>query len=87
MDELPNTLNSLRLTGIGGLECHYPWHNDEFTSICVDFCKENDLCITCGGDGHGEYGRQEMIDWFGVDYYIGVKKVDVSLLDLKDIFL
>ena len=45
--------------GIGGIECYYPSHSEDVTSICVDFCKKNDLRITCGCDCHGDYDKSD----------------------------
>ncbi|MCL2420829.1 MAG: PHP domain-containing protein [Defluviitaleaceae bacterium] len=79
--ELPDKFQKLLAAGVGGLECYYPAHNESFTAKCVDFCKANDLCITCGCDGHGDFAQ----DIRGVFCDIGVLKTDVSLLNLKGI--
>jgi len=77
-ETLLSKLTALKACGIEGIECYYPWHTEAFTRICVDFCCDNHLYITCGGDGHGEFGR--FID--GVEYYLGVMDVDSEQLSL-----
>ena len=67
--------------GIGGLECYYPVHDEGFTAKCVEFCKEHNLCITCGCDSHGNFAQ----DIRGVFCDIGVIKPEISLLNLKGI--
>ena len=80
-DELIGKLGKLITKGIGGVECFYPVHNESFTVKCVDFCKINSLCITCGCDGHGDFAQNVR----GVFCDIGVLKIDVSLLSLEGI--
>ncbi len=70
----------LRL-GLGGIECYYPGHNAAFTEACADFCRENGICITCGGDGHGDFLREVN----GILYEIGTMRVDMALLNLRGI--
>jgi len=84
-DDLSTILESIKSTEIGGIECYYPWNTDDVTEICIDFCKQNNLCITCGCDGHGDENKKYMFDLFGVDYDIGSKKVPISLLNLRGI--
>ncbi len=67
--------------GLGGIECYYPAHNAALTQACVDFCHENGLCITCGGDGHGDFLREVN----GIVYEIGTMRIDMDLLDLRGI--
>ena len=56
-NELTEKVAKLVHAGIGGVECYYPVHNESFTDRCVDLCKANSLCITCGCDGHGEFAQ------------------------------
>jgi hypothetical protein len=77
-DTLHEKLQKLLSDGIGGIECYYPWHNKAFTNQCVDFCKRNNLYITCGCDGHGDFVKVVM----GCEYDIAVMKVDTALLRL-----
>ena len=65
--------------GIGGIECYYPPHSRDITNICVDFCKRNDLCITCGCDCHGDNDKSE-------GFTIGALDVSLEMLDLKGIW-
>ena len=76
--DLSSALEELKAAGIGGLECCYPRHDGLFTRLCSDFCRANELCITCGGDSHGTFSDPI----FG----IGVMKVDSALLDLEGIY-
>lgn len=48
-------LDAVLARGIGGVECYYPSHSAEVTGICLDFCRQNGLCITAGSDCHGSY--------------------------------
>ena len=64
--------------GIEGIECYYPSNPKEFTSICVDFCKNNDLRITGGCDCHGDYNVSE-------GFTIGALDISLEMLDLKGI--
>jgi hypothetical protein len=80
-DILTDRFNRLLNDGIGGLECYHPWHDGVFTEICVNFCRENDLNITCGCDGHGDFVKVVM----GCTYDIGVMKTQTGLLNLKGI--
>jgi predicted metal-dependent phosphoesterase TrpH len=72
-------LTDLLRNGIAGIECYYPSHTEELTKRCVDFCVANDLLITCGGDGHGEFCKIV----HDVEYGIGILRVDSSRLNLK----
>ena len=78
-DELDNILTDIWQSGIAGIECYYPSHTNEFTNRCVSFCKNHDLLITCGGDGHGNFCN--LVD--GIEYDIGIMKVDSEKLNLK----
>ncbi|MCL2421323.1 MAG: PHP domain-containing protein [Defluviitaleaceae bacterium] len=77
-DKYIDILSEFKAHGIGGIECYYPSHTKEFTDICVDFCKKNDLRITCGSDCHGELDKSE-------GYTIGALDVSLDMLDLKGI--
>jgi len=79
VDEIEEKLTNVLPTGISGLECYHPspGHTDAVVAKCVEFCKAHDLCITCGGDCHGDFAQS----YRG----IGVMKIDSSLLNLKGI--
>jgi len=77
-DGFVNVLKELKAFGIGGVECYYPSHSKECTDICVDFCKKNDLRITCGCDCHGDFDKSE-------GFSIGALDVSLDMLDLKGI--
>ena len=62
--------------GIDGFECYYPHHTDEITEFYVKFCREHDLIITAGSDEHGGFNGEED--------YIGVIKIKIEQLNLKD---
>ncbi|MCL2351861.1 MAG: PHP domain-containing protein [Firmicutes bacterium] len=70
-------LAELKALGVEGFECHYPLHSADFTRMCVDFCLENNMYITCGGDCHGEFARYSA----EADRYLGV--MDVDMKDLR----
>lgn len=80
-DELRGVLRDLRDKGIDGVECYYPANSIEMTETCVEFCKENDMLITAGSDGHGEFAAVSK----GVEYYIGATNTKLELLNLKDL--
>lgn len=73
-----NILKELKELGIEGIECYYPSHSKDFTNICVDFCKNNDLRITGGCDCHGDFDKSE-------GYSIGAIDISLEMLDLKGI--
>ena len=73
-ESVPAKFTALKALGLEGVECHYPAHSPEFTRICVDFCENNDMYITCGSDCHGEF--------FGQKFKIGAMDVDMSNLRL-----
>ena len=72
------SLNYAKECGIGGIECYYPSHPKDVINICVDFCKKNDLRITCGCDCHGDYDKSE-------GFEIGALDISLEMLDLKGI--
>ncbi|MDR0326249.1 MAG: PHP domain-containing protein [Oscillospiraceae bacterium] len=75
--DFPDILSKLKSCGIEGVECYHPDHTAEMTDACLDFCRRNDMRITCGGDGHGCFLDER--------YDIGVLKVDMNDLDLRGI--
>jgi len=81
LEELEEKLSLLLPVGIGGIECFHPGprHTDEFNAKCVEFCKAHNLCITCGGDSHGDFAQS----WRG----IGCLKIDSSQLNLTGILV
>ena len=68
--------------GIDGIECYYPSHSAEITRLCVDFCENHHLNITCGSDSHGDFAR--VIE--GITYKFGAASRPVSDLQLRGIF-
>lgn len=80
-EKLREVLKDLKNKGVNGVECYYPANSKEMTETCVEFCKENDMLITAGSDGHGEFAAVSK----GIEYYIGATNTDIKLLNLKDI--
>lgn len=80
-DNFTEILAELKNNGAEGIECYYPPQVGRFRDICVDFCRKNDMRITCGGDCHGVFSRI----YEGILYDIGVVKVDSGELDLRGI--
>ncbi len=61
-EEDPSELfNSMKLTGIDGIECFYPIHSERFTAMCLEFCSKNAMYITAGSDCHGNFGNTNPI--------------------------
>lgn len=79
-DKLREILRDLKIKGLNGVECYYPANSKEMTEICVEFCIENDMLITAGSDGHGEFAAVSK----GIEYYIGATNTELKLLNLKD---
>lgn len=71
-EEIIEKLNKFKAMGIDGVEGYYPANSDLMTETCVEFCKENDMIVTCGSDGHGDFAAVSK----GIEYYIGAMKVD-----------
>lgn len=78
-DEIKAELNKFKAMGIDGVECYYPANNEVMTEACVEFCEENNMIITCGSDGHGDFAAVSK----GIEYYIGAMKVDSSKLNIE----
>lgn len=78
-EKLINELTDLKSRGIDGIECYYPSNGEELTYICVEFCKKNDMIITAGSDGHGEFTKTIK----DIEYYIGAVKASSKDLNLK----
>ena len=84
LDMTPNfeeILTDIKNCGVEGIECYYPVHTEKFRDICIDFCRRNNMRITCGGDGHGIFAA--VFD--DIFYDIGIVKADINKLDLKGI--
>lgn len=47
------SLEELAAFPFDGFECYYPKHTEEYAKVLTDFCKANNLLITCGSDDHG----------------------------------
>ena len=67
--------------GIDGFECYYPSHTDRITEYLVELCYDLDLMITTGGDEHGGFNNFSG----GCVYNIGVLKVDIDQLNLREL--
>ena len=78
-EEILSKLEILKELGIDGVECYYPANSDLMTETCLEFCKENNMIITAGSDGHGDFGAVSK----GVEYYIGAINKDSSLLNIE----
>lgn len=74
-DELQEAVDS----GVMGIECFYPSHDEKVTRCCLDFCKARNILITAGSDEHGSFNR--IID--GVVYEMGEIMADTEQLNLK----
>ena len=77
-DAFVRCLDEVAECGIGGIECYYPSHSDDFTKLCVEFCKRNDLRITGGCDCHGDFDKSE-------GYTIGALDISLEMLGLRGI--
>ena len=71
-EEILEKLEILKGLGIDGVECYYPANSELMTETCVEFCENNDLLITAGSDGHGDFGAVSK----GIEYYIGAINKD-----------
>lgn len=78
-DELIKVLEDLKSKGIDGIECYYPSNGEELTKTCVEFCNKNNMIITAGSDGHGEFTKTIK----NIDYYIGAVRAHINDLNLK----
>ena len=78
-EEIVEKLEILKELGIDGVECYYPANSYLMTETCLEFCKENNMIITAGSDGHGDFGAVSK----GVEYYIGAINKDSSLLNIE----
>ena len=78
-EEIIEKLEILKGLGVDGIECYYPANSDLMTETCLEFCKENNMIITAGSDGHGDFGAVSK----GVEYYIGAINKDSSLLNIE----
>lgn len=76
-DAVAEQFGALQAVGVQGIECYYPEHDEDFTCLCVEYCRAHGLYITCGGDCHGEFARYAS----GVDHDLGV--LDVTTEDLR----
>ena len=77
-EEILEKLEILKNLGIDGVECYYPANSDLMTNTCLEFCKDNNLIITAGSDGHGDFGAVSK----GIEYYIGAINKDLSLIHI-----
>ena len=74
-ESIPAKFAALKVLGVEGVECYYPTHSPEFTRMCVDYCENNGMYITCGSDCHGEF-------FFSQRQEIGTMDVDMEKLRL-----
>lgn len=78
-EEILEKLEILKSLGIDGVECYYPVNSDLMTNTCLEFCKDNNLIITAGSDGHGDFGAVSK----GIEYYIGAINKDSEILNIN----
>ena len=78
-EEILEKLEILKSLGIDGVECYYPANSDLMTNTCLEFCKDNNLIITAGSDGHGDFGAVSN----GIEYYIGAINKDSEILNIN----
>ena len=78
-EEILEKLEILKSLGIDGVECYYPANSDLMTNTCLEFCKDNNLIITAGSDGHGDFGTVSK----GIEYYIGAINKDSEILNIN----
>lgn len=77
-EEILEKLKILKNIGIDGVECYYPANSELMTKTCLEFCRDNDLIVTAGSDGHGDFGAVSK----GVEYYIGAINKDSNILNI-----
>ncbi|MEG0456967.1 MAG: hypothetical protein RR549_02435 [Oscillospiraceae bacterium] len=53
--ELINVFETIKKLGITGIECFYPLNDKIMTQTAIEFCKNNNMLITAGGDFHGNF--------------------------------
>ena len=80
-EDILEKLEILKSLGIDGVECYYPANSDLMTNTCLEFCKDNNLIITAGSDGHGDFGAVSK----GIEYYIGAINKDREILNINKI--
>lgn len=78
-EELLTVLEGIKAQGIGGIECYYPTHQEALTTLCVNFCKVNDLLITSGSDEHGAFGKEAKT----LEQTIGCMRTDREVLNIE----
>ena len=78
-EDILEKLEILKSLGIDGVECYYPANSDLMTNTCLEFCKDNNLIITAGSDGHGDFGAVSK----GIEYYIGAINKDSEILNIN----
>lgn len=78
-EEILEKLEILKNLGIDGVECYYPANSDLMTNTCLEFCKDNNLIITAGSDGHGDFGAVSK----GIEYYIGAINKNSEILNIN----
>ena len=78
-EDILEKLEILKSLGLDGVECYYPANSDLMTNTCLEFCKDNNLIITAGSDGHGDFGAVSK----GIEYYIGAINKDSEILNIN----
>ena len=75
IDDFDNFIRKVMRHNLDGIECYYPSHSVDITNVCLRYCEENDLIITCGSDCHGRFENTE----------IGELEVTEEMVNLKGI--
>lgn len=78
-EEILEKFEILKGLGIDGIECYYPANSELMTETSLEFCNKNNMIITAGSDGHGDFGAVSK----GVEYYIGAINKDSSVLNIN----
>lgn len=60
LSEFRSKLEEFVEYGLDGIECYYPKHTEEITSICLEVCREHCLFITSGSDCHGSFQKSRI---------------------------
>jgi len=55
IENFKNSLLNLIKLGIDGIECYYPSHTKEVTSMCLSVCEQLGIIITSCSDCHGSF--------------------------------
>ena len=58
-EKLERTLQTLKDSGLDGLECYYPRHTPEMVQHYLTLAKKYNLSVSAGSDFHGETVRPD----------------------------